>query len=168
MRDSFPELFGNRWEEARDVFYARFREIHVEHLSLMPGAETMIAATARYTDLHLGIVSNKSGDFLRAEIAHLGWDTHFGGIVGATDATADKPSTEPVELALEGSGVALGPEVWFVGDADIDMECAHNAGATAVLIREEPPGKGEFGAFEPHAHATSCNSFLTILDAHRG
>ena len=24
LRDSFPELFGDRWTEARDVFYAAF------------------------------------------------------------------------------------------------------------------------------------------------
>jgi len=168
MRDSFPELFGDRWEEARDVFYERFREIHVERLTLMPGAEDLIRTAAAYSDIRLGVVSNKMGDHLRAEIAHLGWDAHFHGIVGATDAVADKPSIKPVEMALAGSGITPGPDVWFVGDADIDMECAHNAGATGILIREAAPQPGEFGNFTPHAHVEDCTGFLTLVNAYRG
>ena len=27
MRDSFPELFGDQWEKAAEIFYARIRRI---------------------------------------------------------------------------------------------------------------------------------------------
>lgn len=166
MRDSFPELFGDRWEEAKDVFFARFREIHVERLSLMPGAEDLIREAAAMPELHLGIVSNKTGDFLRAETRHLGWDDHFVGIVGATDAATDKPSIDPVNMALEGTGVTPAPDVWFVGDADIDLQCAHNAGMSGVLLREEPPKPGEFEGCVPHAHVANCHEILAFIRAH--
>lgn len=163
MRDSFPELFGDQWEDARDVFYARFREIHVERLTLMPGAQALIERAAMVPDLYLGIVSNKMGDHLRCEVEHLGWDQHFGGIVGATDAPADKPAIDPVLMALAGSGIQPGPDLWFVGDADVDMECAHNAGASGILIRTEPPGEGEFSDFHPTRHVVDCHAFLDLL-----
>ena len=33
LREVFPEMFGDRWEEAREVFYERFRDIHLDMLS---------------------------------------------------------------------------------------------------------------------------------------
>ena len=38
--------------------------------------------------VYLGVVSNKTGRFLRAELAALGWDHYFGKLVGAGDAAA--------------------------------------------------------------------------------
>lgn len=162
MRDSFPELFGDRWEDARDVFYERFRAIHVERLTLMPGAEEMLRCLDEM-GLHVAIVSNKMGDHLRAEVDHLGWNGMLDAVVGATDAPLDKPAIEPVALALDGSGIAPGPSVWFAGDADIDMQCARTANATAILIREEPPYADEFAACPPHRHVPDCSAFLNLI-----
>ena len=133
LRDSFPEMFGGRWKEAREIFYARFAAGHLETLKPLPGSAEMIASLAG-TGVYLGVVSNKTGEYLRREAAHLGWDRHFARLVGATDAAEDKPAVAPVELALEGSGIERGADVWFVGDGAIDMECAHNAGCYRVLL----------------------------------
>jgi phosphoglycolate phosphatase-like HAD superfamily hydrolase len=37
-------------------------------------------------------------------------------------------------MALDGSGVAPGPDVWFVGDGAIDVQCAVAAGLTPVVL----------------------------------
>ncbi|MDR3515298.1 MAG: HAD family hydrolase [Azospirillaceae bacterium] len=133
LRDSFPGLFGDRWEHARDIFYAAFARDHIEHLRPMPGAAAALAACAAQ-NLYLAIVSNKSGEFLRQEVAALGWSGHFSRVIGAGDAARDKPARDAVDLALESSGVTAGEQVWFVGDADIDMHCAHATGCVPVLI----------------------------------
>ncbi|MEE9251635.1 MAG: HAD family hydrolase [Alphaproteobacteria bacterium] len=133
LRDSFPEMFGERWKEAGEIFYARFAAVHLETLKPLPGSAEMVAFLAE-TGVYLGVVSNKTGEYLRREAAHLGWDTHFARLVGATDAAEDKPAVAAVELALAGSGIERGAEVWFVGDGAIDMECAHNAGCSPVLL----------------------------------
>ena len=44
LREAFPELFGDAWEKARDIFYARFQEIHLETLSEKPGSGDLIRA----------------------------------------------------------------------------------------------------------------------------
>lgn len=162
LREAFPDLFGERWEEARRIFYDRFRAIHLDKLSARPGARALIEALAAH-GVYLGVVSNKSGEHLRREAAHLGWDRYFGGLVGATDATRDKPAVEPVEMALRGSGVAPGPDVWFVGDTWIDMECAHNAGCQPILVREAAPRDGEFGKFAPKSHFPNCDRLATLV-----
>jgi phosphoglycolate phosphatase len=161
MRESFPAMFGPEWQRAAALFYAAFQRTHLKTLKPMPGAGEMIAGL-RACGFYLGVVSNKNGPFLRAEAAHLGWTGHFGGIVGATDAPRDKPAPEPVALALERGGFAPGAEVWLVGDADIDMECAHNAGCTAVLLHPEPPG-ADWGRHSPALRLNDCNELLALL-----
>jgi phosphoglycolate phosphatase len=148
LRDSFPEIFGGRWEEARRLYLDRFKAIHLERLTPLAGAaELLREASAR--GLWLGIVSNKTGPVLRQEADHLAWTPFFGRLVGAGDAKADKPDPAVVELALEPSGLAAGAEVWLVGDTGIDMECALNAGCVPVLVGAEPSDAEEFQRFPP-------------------
>jgi len=148
LRDSFPELFGDAWEAAGKVFYGHFEAIHLDRLTPLPGAAEMLAELSKL-DIYLGVVSNKTGKLLRAEAQKLGWGKHFGHIIGAMDAPRDKPATDPVTMALQGSGIEPGPHVWFAGDARIDMECALNSGCTPVLVRAEPPTNGEFTGADP-------------------
>jgi phosphoglycolate phosphatase len=157
MRDSFPAMFGDDWQAAGEVFYRRYAEIHAIKLTPSLGAAAMLA-TISDAGVYLGVVSNKKGDYLRIEARHLGWSRYFGALVGAFDAERDKPSPEPVRLALEGSGVAPGSAVWIAGDADIDLECAHNAGCTPILIRAAAPGPGEFDVHPPAGHFGGCDA----------
>jgi phosphoglycolate phosphatase len=133
LRESFPLLFGDRWTEAQRIFYERFEAAHLNTLRPVPGADAMLERLGA-AGLYLGVVSNKRGDLLRRESAHLGWNRHFGRVVGAGDAAQDKPAVAPVDLALDGSGIGRGPDVWFVGDSPIDIDCARNAGCVAVLM----------------------------------
>lgn len=132
-RDGFPALFGDHWEAAQAMFHERFTANHLDSLTAIDGAEDVLAGLQR-KGIWLGVVSNKRGDLLRSEAEHLGWSSYFGRIVGALDAPEDKPAVAPVEMALEGSGVARGDGVWFVGDAAVDLECARNAGCVSILF----------------------------------
>jgi len=161
MRDSFPRMFGDRWTEARDIFFGAFRAYHLTGLRSLPGAEAALRAL-RDEGCYLAVVSNKQGDFLRAEIAHLGWHGLFGAVVGAADAPRDKPARDPVDLALSAGGPAPGPDVWFVGDAGIDMACARAAGCVPILIGPADPAAAEFAAAPP-AHQVADFDALRVL-----
>jgi len=161
LREAFPAIFGERWEAARDLYIDRFRAIHLERLTPLPGREAMLKALAR--DGHyLAVVSNKTGEVLRREAAHLGWSPLFGAIVGAGDCHADKPHHAPVELALRPSGIAPGPDVWFVGDTAVDMECALASGCVPVLLGEAD-GSSEFVQFPPLLSVTDDAGFFRAL-----
>ncbi len=151
LRELFPELFGDRWQEAQEVFYRTFHAIHLERLEVMEGAVALIELLAA-RGVWLGVVSNKNGENLRKEVAHLGWDRYFRRVVGANDCPRDKPAPDPVYRALEGSGVAAGREVWFVGDTSTDIECAWNAGCVPILLREIAPKRGEFARDDEFFH----------------
>lgn len=161
-RDSFPKIFGDRWQEAQRIYHDSFEATHLERLREMPGAGKMLAGLAE-AGMYLGVVSNKKGRFLRAEAAHLDWARYFGRLVGATDARRDKPAVDPVDMALAGSGIARGPEVWFVGDADIDLACAVAAGCVPVLLRGDPPAEGEFGTARPAQHLADCPALAALV-----
>jgi phosphoglycolate phosphatase len=131
LRDSFPAMFGTAWERARDIFYATLEAQHLLHVRPMPGAGDALLAGAPWPQ---GVVSNKAGRFLRAEVLHLGWADHFTAVVGAGDASADKPDPAPILLALDRMGASADRSVWYLGDTALDMATARAAGVTAVLI----------------------------------
>jgi phosphoglycolate phosphatase len=131
LRESFPVMFGDRWELARDLFYDTLKQEHLRHVHPMPGAQAMLGAGASWPQ---GVVSNKAGAFLRREVTHLGWDRFFGPVVGAGDAMADKPAADPLLLALRHMGRAADASVWYIGDTALDMQAARAAGVTAVLV----------------------------------
>ncbi len=131
LRDTFPEMFGPEWTRARDVFYAALEAAHLDHVRPMPGADAALAAGAAWPQ---GVVSNKTGRYLRAEVAKLGWGAAFGAVVGAGDAAADKPDAAPILLALERLGQPAGAAVWYLGDTALDMQAARAAGVLAVLV----------------------------------
>lgn len=158
LRDSFPALFGDAWEQARTLYLANFEALHLDRLAPLPGAARLIEALDE-GGFYLGVVSNKTGRLLRREVAALGWEQRFRRIVGAGDAVADKPARAPVEMALAGSGVDPGGAVWFVGDTDIDMACAINSGCVPVWIG--PPAE------EPLAIAASPTIWFENCEALR-
>ena len=131
LRESFPAMFGDRWQHARDVFYGSLTRMHLDHVAPMPGAAEMLMAGRPWPQ---GVVSNKSGTFLRREVEHLGWAAYFGPVIGAGDARADKPDPAPLFLALSRLGQEAGADVWYAGDTALDMQAARSAGLTAVLI----------------------------------
>jgi len=161
MRESFPEMFGDQWEEAADIFYDHIRSKHLETLVSLEFATELLEQIAA-AGVMLGIVSNKTGYLLRAECDHLGWTGYFTNIVGAQDAVKDKPAPDPIFLCLEDTGIKPSRHTWYVGDAPTDLECAHNAGITAVLIKDSAI-TSDYERFPPHHHFENLNKMAIFL-----
>lgn len=153
-RDSFPRIFGGQWEEALAFFYGRFEEFHLSEVQPLPGAAGLLE-TLQERGVPVSLVSNKTGRYLRAEVAALGWNGFFRNIIGAADAERDKPAPDPVYLALAGIDVEAGPSVWFVGDAVPDLECAHRARCVPILIHGGSITTAELAEWPPQADFAS-------------
>jgi phosphoglycolate phosphatase len=162
LRDSFPKLFGDRWEEARRIYLDAFASRHLETLKALPGAEELLQALQR-NRLWAGVVSNKTGPFLRREAEQLGWNGYFRHLVGAGDAPNDKPAPDPVHMALAGSGIQAGPEVWFVGDTEMDMECALASGCVPVLLNPEPADPLVYAGRLPLWQGAGCAELADMI-----
>lgn len=169
MRDSFPEIFGEDWQEAGKAYQAHYRASHLNNLEELQGA-CEVLQTVKDMGLYSVVVSNKRGENLRKEAAHMGWTDLFDSITGADDAARDKPFADPVILALSGSALAPARDVWFIGDSEIDLECAGNTGCTAILYGDEASSHPEYSTshykgFPYHAHALNHLQFLELLQA---
>jgi phosphoglycolate phosphatase len=148
LRDAFPEMFGERWQEAREIYYDTFLKVHLEKLAILPQAVEVLEFL-RSTGVFMGVVSNKTGKYLREEVEYLGWQKYFDVVIGATDAPTDKPTAAPLLLALKNSGISPASDVWLVGDAITDVECAFNAGCTPVFYG---PYSLPLGYTDSHPH----------------
>ncbi len=161
MRESFPEMFGDRWKDAADIFYQHIRANHLETLKALNYAPDLLEYLSGL-NISLGIVSNKAGDLLRAECTHLGWSDYFVNIIGAGDADKDKPAPDPIYLCLENTGIKPSLNTWYVGDAPTDLQCAKNAGVTAVLIKDSAITP-DYAEFPPRHHFKNLNKMAEFL-----
>lgn len=160
LRDSFPVLFGDRWEEAQAIFHNAFRTHHLDMLRVIDGAATLLEQLS--TDgVALFVVSNKTGGYLRREAEALGWTRHFKRLVGAQDASADKPDRACIDFALHGSLIEPSGDVWFLGDAAIDMRCALAADCTPILVGT-PPADEDFSNATPFCHVEDLQLFRRL------
>src|SRR5262249_26400767 len=134
----------------------------LETLRALPEAERVTRSLAA-EGLYLGVVSNKTGPLLRAEAAKLGWDRHFGRMVGAGDAKIDKPAPDPVYLATQQLDITNYNCVWFVGDAAIDVECARHAGCMAILVGPAPGEEDRIRQLSPEAQLPRLADVLDLV-----
>lgn len=163
LRDSFPEMFGERWLEAKEIFLSTFRSLHLQLLEPLAGAAELLRFL-RDNGIYAAVVSNKTGDILRTEAEALGWTPLFTHLVGAGDAVRDKPAPEPVAMALASFGDSASAEtVWFVGDNAIDMHCGTVNSCFPVLIHPQPPEPAVFAEHPPRLHFNSCTALQDYL-----
>ena len=132
-RDAFPRVFGEDWEKARTIYLDAYGEQHLERLSPIDGAIDLLQSLSELP-LYLGVVSNKSGPFLRKEVKHLQWGDYFAHLIGAGDSTRDKPAPDPVHDVLAYGDHSTGSDIWFVGDNDVDVLCGKSAECSTILI----------------------------------
>ena len=166
LRDSFPEIFGDRWKEAGDKYLSYFEETHLQNIKILDGAEEVLKELVSL-GVYMAVVSNKTGYNLRKEVDHLGWNHYFSKVIGAKDAEQDKPATHPVLMALDGSGIELGKDVWFIGDSITDMECAYNAGCTAIFYGDQDLTDDRFANHQPDKHFEDHNQLIEIIKTFR-
>lgn len=164
MRDSFPELFGDRWQEAGDIYVRQYRSYNLSMLHPLEGAVQTLEKLVKL-NIPMGIVSNKKSFTLNTEVDHLGWRHFFTGIVGSDDAAHDKPHRAPVDLVMERMALPLTPDVWFVGDSVVDLEVAQNCSIIPVLYGDEakPESPTHFKGVPFAQHCLTHADFQKLL-----
>lgn len=158
LRESFPVIFGEHWEKAKEIYYKNFLAVHLDEIKLLEGAKETIDELAKL-EIHLAIVSNKTGQYLRDELAHLKIDHYFDKIIGAGDAEKDKPHAHPIIAALHESNIHQDDypqKVWMIGDSKTDIEAAINANCVPVIFGDADVSgylsKSKIGKIDDHKH----------------
>lgn len=164
MRDAFPDMFGDDWEQAAEIYQRAYRSMHLDNLSAIVGAEDTLKLL-RTMPVKVAAVSNKRGPTLREEIAHIGWGDYFDAIVGAGDAAHDKPHPAPAELALQKMEQDKGKHIWFVGDTIVDLECSNATGCTTVLYGDVEIDGNRYLDHEFHHHVKNHDELVGLITA---
>lgn len=167
MRASFPAIFGDKWEEASKEYMGAFLDCHLQQIKLLPDAKTSLEAI-KNAGFYQAIVSNKTGKHLREEVSHLGLEHLFDKVVGATDATRDKPHADPIYLALSESNLApenYKQDVWMVGDTKTDVLAAIAAGCTPVLFDNNWKLEADVIENNNIYHVANHNEFTQLIKA---
>jgi phosphoglycolate phosphatase len=136
LRESFPQIFGDRWQEAGKIYQDNYHSNNLKKLEFLPGALDLIKELQKRKILMV-VVSNKLGSTLRKEAEYLKVKDLFFATIGSSDAPYDKPSRDPVDLALEGSDLDTNKDlIWFIGDTLTDVQCALNSDCQPILLGE--------------------------------
>ena len=169
LRNSFPKIFGDKWQEAREHYYDSFKAVHLDEIKPIDGAENLLKAL-KNSEISMCVVSNKTGIYLREEVEHLGWSEYFISIVGATDAKDDKPTHYPVALALEHSAVAFDmhnyqEDIWMIGDSVTDLQTAKSSAIVGVLYGDNEEAKRMHfdGEIKHPIHIRNHDELLTLI-----
>ena len=142
----FPDLSPERHDRLRTVHRQVWARGELPIPDLLPGAEALLR------DLHqrgylLAVASARSRASIENSCEHFGLRGYFHGLCGARE-TRYKPSPAMVHALLEQLDVA--PEqVLLVGDNEIDLQMAANAGVDAAGVETgglRPPEIAELGA----------------------
>lgn len=118
------------------------------HLTVLyPHAEDALRALAA-EGWSIGLCTNKPMAPTRAILRHFGILDLFGAVVGGDSLPQRKPDPAPLRAVLDSLG---GHPAVYVGDSEVDAECAHRAGVPMALYTEgyRKTALGDL----PHAHA---------------
>ncbi len=144
----YRKMYVNRADEAKTHFESYVVDNH--HLLQPLGGAGELLEMLHKAGIVMSVVTNKRSKFVVKEIENMGWDPYFASVVGAGEAEQDKPSLAPLHLALETGGIEASPaDTWFIGDTDIDLECARNFACAGVLVGDSPERERLINEYKP-------------------
>ena len=132
--DSFSELYAMTPEQAQAAV-ARYRErylpVGIYECTLYPGIPELLNKLS-HEGVRLAVVSNKPDEAVRALT-----ERYFPGVfpvaIGNRDGWATKPAPDSVYEAMRLLGARRESTV-YVGDSDVDVDTARNAGLDSVIV----------------------------------
>lgn len=157
----YAELYGHEIEKAKVLFGDYVTKNHMDNLNPMKGAKELLEAGKRLGIL-MGVISNKKAQFLHQEIKGFGWEGYFGAVVGAGDAPRDKPAADPLLKATGEAGVSVA-DSWYVGDTDVDLQCAQNASCASVFMAHDARSDEWAKLYKPLLIFENCSSMAEFL-----
>ncbi len=144
----YPAIYKDKAEEAKEVFGAYVFD-NAHKIKLIPGALEVLNFLHK-SGVEMGIVSNKKAAFIQEELRHMKIGHIFTVVIGAGEASADKPSGAPLLFALEKAGVSHKKQsVWYIGDTENDLACAKDAGCPALFLKGDPGSENLIREYKP-------------------
>jgi len=122
------EIFAKHFDRMLEIYSSNC----INKTKLYPGISDLLDQLQQ-KNIKIGIFSNKANDLTQKVVKVLlaKWDVAFA--VGAGGDVARKPDPQGALMAAKEMGISPS-ELMFVGDTDVDMKTANNAGMFAVGV----------------------------------
>jgi phosphoglycolate phosphatase len=118
--------------EAFEYFIAYYHEHKLDYTYVYDGAmETLQAIRAARPEIQMAVLTNKPVNPSRAICAHFGLDAYFFQNYGGNSFHTKKPDPQGLLTLIAEAGVTAAETV-MIGDSDVDVMTAKNAGAWSV------------------------------------
>lgn len=127
-----PEATEADVQTALEYFMAYYKEHMLDCTTLYPGVREALD-TLRDSGMKMSVLTNKPVRFSQLLVERLGLGEHFFRVYGGNSFEEKKPDPEGVYKLLEESGVPAG-RAMMVGDSDVDIRTARNAGILACGV----------------------------------
>ena len=132
IRNSFPEGQSDEYYgKAKEIYLNEYSQCYLHNTTAYDGMAELLA-DLRADGLPLAVFTNKDNDHANDIVKKLYGGEIFEEILG-TGRFPGKPSPEGALYLAEKYGVSPS-ECAFVGDSDVDMKTAKNAGMVAVGV----------------------------------
>ncbi|MFT7860501.1 MAG: HAD family hydrolase [Sulfurimonas sp.] len=137
-----------------DTYKEHYRKISTLKTELLPEARETIELVSEFAQL--GIVTTKTGKYSRVLMEHFGLMDKFDVLIGREDVINPKPHAEPIEKALNSFGNLKGKDIWMIGDTELDLLSAQNAGVKGLGVLS---GYGEENTLKKYTSTIFNNTF---------
>ena len=125
--DTAPELTDCVFE----AFKAHYKLHCADKTAPYPGVCDLLR-DVRAAGIYVGVISNKADGAVQELMT-----TYFGGLVdiarGELPGVPRKPAPDGVLAMINGFGIAPGEAV-YIGDSEVDVETARNAGLDHIIV----------------------------------
>jgi phosphoglycolate phosphatase len=137
VRDIFPEGHRPSGEGEIDALLAEYREAYGRNWKNttvpFPGIAELLT-TLKAKGIPMGVVSNKAHDFTLMCVDAFLSDWTWDAVLGTREGVEKKPDPAGAIEAASLLGVAV-EDCYFIGDSDVDIFTAVNAGMHPVGVR---------------------------------
>ncbi len=153
---------GTSDEEAQrglDIFLRYYREHMLDNTVAYPGVREGLEQLAGWP---MAVLTNKPVRFSREILEGLGMARYFGYVYGGNSFERKKPDPMGVEVLLKDWGLNA-PEAMMVGDSEVDVQTARNAGTWACGVTYGL-GSARLAEFPPDILLDSLADLHACLD----
>ncbi|MFI3330860.1 MAG: HAD family hydrolase [Rikenellaceae bacterium] len=153
-----PEILN----ETKNIFLKYYDAHNTDESYPYPGITQMLEALIEKGYM-IAVASNKYHAATVSMVAHFFPDIKFTCILGQREGVAVKPDPTIVFDVMSACKISDKDQVLYVGDSDVDMKTAHNAGVDACAVSWGFTSREILESLSPKYIVDSAEQFQTII-----
>lgn len=162
VQRALPDDWADRVDEISAMYLPLLEREGAKRSTVFAGVPAMLEQLST-RGVRLAVLSNKPHDATRDVVDHLFPDHPFAIVRGHIDRTPVKPDPASAREVLGELGIESS-EAWYVGDSDVDMQTAHNAGLRAIGVSWGMRGRAELEAHDADHVIDTPGELIELLD----